>query len=412
MNRSTFTPVLESDRISSIDLLRGVAVLGILIMNIQHFSMPTAAYINPSAYGDLSGVNRWVWILSHLLASGKFMSMFSMLFGAGVLLFTHRAEQKGLNSATLHFRRMGWLLLFGMMHGFLLWTGDILVTYSLCGMLLFLFRNLRPDRLLGIALAFFLVPILINIFIAWSMPYWPPEAVQSTLDSWMPGTQLIQHQLDVYRSGWLEQMEIRVPETIFMQTGLFLMGTFWRVMAMMLLGMALYKWGVLSAECSSSVYIKMTITGLAMGLLLSITGILLNFKNEWTMEYSMFMGVQFNYLGSVGTSLGYVGLLMLISQAPRFNGCKKKISAVGRMAFSNYILMTLLCTSLFYGHGLGLYGYLERKYQVLVVLVIWALMLVMSPLVLKRFQQGPLEWIWRALTYRKQSARFLRQTDN
>ncbi|MBE9517277.1 MAG: hypothetical protein IMY68_01870, partial [Bacteroidetes bacterium] len=95
MNGSTFSPVSQSDRIVSIDLLRGVAVLGILIMNIQHFSMPSAAYINPTAYGDLTGINKWVWIISHIMASGKFMSIFSMLFGAGVLLFTGRAEAKG-----------------------------------------------------------------------------------------------------------------------------------------------------------------------------------------------------------------------------------------------------------------------------------------------------------------------------
>ncbi len=274
MIHSKFLPLAKAKRIVSLDLLRGVAVLGILIMNIQSFSMPTAAYINPTAYGDLSGLNRWVWIISHLLASSKFMSIFSMLFGAGVLLFTERAEQKGLNCAVLHYRRMGWLLLFGLIHGFLLWVGDILVTYSLCGMLLFLFRNKRPAMLLRIALAFFLVPILINLFFSWTMPYWPPEAIQSTMQSWMPGEQLIQHHLEVYRSGWMQQMELRIPETIFMQTGLFFMGTFWRVMAMMLLGMALFKWQVLSAERSRHFYLQMTMVGLIVGFLLSGTGVL------------------------------------------------------------------------------------------------------------------------------------------
>jgi len=399
VNNSKFLPLNKAFRIPSLDLLRGLAVLGILIMNIQNFSMPTAAYINPTAYGDLTGLNKWIWILSHLLACSKFMSIFSMLFGAGVLLFTQRAELKGLNSASLHYRRMGWLLLFGLMHGYLLWTGDILVTYSLCGMLLYLFRNKRPAILSRIALAFFIVPILINLFFAWSIPYWSPEVVQSTMDSWMPGEQIIQHHLDVYRSGWIEQMELRIPGTIFMQTGLFFMGTFWRVMAMMLLGMALYKWQVLSAGRSTRFYTKMTLTGLALGLLLSAAGILLNFKNQWTMEFSMFIGVQFNYLGSVGTALGYVGIVMLISQSQRFKGCKNVLSAVGRMAFTNYILMTLLATFIFYGHGLGLYGSVERIYQVLICLGIWILLVSISPLWLKRFRFGPLERLWRGLTY-------------
>lgn len=399
MTGSTLTPVSQTDRIISLDLLRGVAVLGILVMNIQHFSMPQAAYINPSAYGDLNGLNKWVWIFSHLLASRKFMSIFSMLFGAGVILFCQRAEQKGLNSAALHYRRMGWLLIFGLMHGYLLWSGDILVTYSLCGMLLFLFRNKRPAILLRIALAFFIVPVLLNLLFTWSMPYWPPEAVQSTMESWMPSEKVIQHNLDVYRSGWLEQMELRVPGTIFMQTGMFFMSTFWRAMAMMLLGMALFKWQVLSAERSSGFYTKLTFWGLATGLLISAVGVVLNFSKEWSMEFSMFLGSEFNYVGSVGTGLGYVGIVMLISRSEGFTSCKKVFSSLGRMAFSSYILMTLLATFIFYGHGLGLYGSVERIYQVVITLGIWVLILVISPLWLKRFRFGPLESLWRGLTY-------------
>ena len=399
MNGNTFSPVSQSDRIVSIDLLRGVAVLGILIMNIQHFSMPTAAYINPGAYGDLIGLNKWVWIISHILASGKFMSIFSMLFGAGVLLFTGRAESKGLNSALLHYRRMGWLLLFGMMHGYLLWTGDILVSYSLCGMLVFLFRNKRPATLIWIALPFFLFPILLDLFFIGSISQWPAEAYQFTMESWNPDAASIEHNLDVYRGGWLGQMGLRVHGTLFMQTSYFMMQSFWRVMAMMLLGMALYKWQVFSATRSSRFYMKMTLIGLLVGFLLSGSGVFLNFKNQWVMEFSMFLGEQFNYVGSVGTALGYTGLVMLLSKLNVCTGMKSRFSAVGRMAFSNYILMTLICTFIFYGQGLGLYGSMERKFQIVLVLAIWILILIISPLCLRRFRFGPLERLWRALTY-------------
>lgn len=399
MDGSTISPVSKTDRIVSIDLLRGLAVLGILIMNIQHFSMPTAAYINPTAYGDLTGLNRWVWIASHILASGKFMSIFSILFGAGVLIFTQRTELKGLNSAELHYKRMRWLLLFGLIHGYLLWTGDILVTYSLCGMLIFLFRYKRPVILVRIALAFFLVPMLLDLFFVWSMPSWPRESVQFTLESWLPGATTIEHHLEVYRGGWLEQMKLRVPGTIFMQTGFFFMQTFWRVISMMLLGMALFKWGVLSLERSFRFYLKMAIMGLSIGFLLSGLGVFLNFKNQWTMEFSMFQGEQFNYLGSVGVAMGYLALTMLLCRSVCCGRLKSLFSAVGRMAFSNYILMTLICTFLFYGHGLGLYGSVERKFQVMIVLAIWILILIISPLWLKRFRFGPLERLWRGLTY-------------
>jgi uncharacterized protein len=399
MTGRTFSSVLHKDRIISIDLLRGLAVLGILIMNIQHFSMPQAAYINPTSYGDLTGLNRWIWILSHILAREKFMSIFSMLFGASVLLFTQRAESNGLNSALLHYRRMFWLLVFGLMHAYLLWSGDILVSYSLCGMLVFLFRKKRPFTLVGIAFVFFIVPILLNIYFVWSIPYWPEETMLFTMDSWNPLAETIQHQLEVYKSGWWDQMELRIPGSIFMQTGYFFMESFWQVTAMMLLGMALYKWEILSSGRSSRFYLRMALIGLVTGYLLSGLGVFLNFREQWTMEYSMFLGTEFNYVGSVGVALGYTSLVMLFSKSATAGRIKGTISDVGRIAFTNYILMTVICTFIFYGHGLGLYGSVERKVQILFVPAIWILMMVISSIWLKRFRFGPLERIWRVLTY-------------
>ncbi len=168
---------------------------------------------------------------------------------------------------------------------------------------------------------------------------------------------------------------------------------------MMLLGMALYKWQVFSSERSSRFYLRMTLTGLSVGFLLSGLGVFLNFKNLWVMEFSMFLGEQFNYVGSVGTALGYTGLVMLLSKSKECAGMKSRLSAVGRMAFSNYILMTLIGTLIFYGHGLGLYGSVERKFQIVLVLAICILILIISPLWLRRFRFGPLERLWRGLTY-------------
>jgi uncharacterized protein len=268
-------------------------------------------------------------------------------------------------------------------------------------MLVFLFRDKGPGFLIRIALAFFLVPMLLDSFFAWSMPYWPPEAMQSTMESWIPGKEIIEHHLEVYRSGWLGQMELRVPGSIFMQTGYFLMRPFWRVIALMLLGMACFKWEVLSAGRSSRFYLRMALIGLSAGYLLSGLGVWLNFKMHWTMAFSMFLGAQFNYVGSLFVALGYIGVVMLISKSAIMQGLNNVLSSVGRMAFTNYILMTLLCTFLFYGHGMGLYGSVERKFQVLIVVLIWTLILIISPLWLKRFRIGPLEYLWRRLTYWK-----------
>jgi uncharacterized protein len=387
------------NRIISLDILRGVAVLGILVMNIQSFSMPMAAYINPTAYGDLNGLNRWIWIMSYILASQKFMSIFSMLFGAGVFIFTENAVAKGLNSALLHYRRMGWLLVFGLVHGYLLWYGDILFTYGLCGMLLFVFRKLPPKKLIWIGLGFFLVPMVLDSLFAYSMPYWPEESLRSTMQSWRPDEASLEQTLAAYRGGWLEQMELRVPDALFMQTGMFFMQTFWRAISMMLLGLALFKWQVLSAARSAGWYLRLSVGGLMLGILLSSAGVVLNFRMQWSMEFSMFLGKQFNYLGSVLTALGYVGLVMILVKSTSFRKIKNTLAAVGRMAFSNYILMTLLCTSVFYGHGLGLFGNAQRTVQALLVLGIWMVILIISPLWLRSFRYGPLEWLWRRLTY-------------
>jgi uncharacterized protein len=404
MQEKGLLPTTAINRIISLDILRGLAVLGILIMNIQSFSMPSAAYINPTAFGDLSGINKWIWILSHLLASEKFMAIFSMLFGAGVVLFSENAESKNHNSAALHYKRMAWLLLFGLIHAYLLWYGDILFKYSLCGMLIFVFRKMPPRPLLWLGLGFFVVPLVLNNLIAWSIPYWPEENVESTLHSWSPGQEVISHQIDSMRGSWSDRMGIRLPAAVFMHTSYFLMGSFWRIMSMMLLGMALFKWKILSAERSNTFYIRMILAGFLLGFTLSGLGVILNFKQGWNLEYSMFRGSQFNYLGSVGIALGYLGLVMLCSKTGRFQGVKALFAAVGRMAFTNYILMTLMAVFLFNGGGLALYGKVERLVQVAIVLGIWLLLLLISSFWLKRYRFGPLEALWRSLTYGKWQA--------
>ena len=396
-------PLLDStapsERIISIDVLRGFAVLGILIMNIQSFSMINAAYINPTAYGDLTGINKWVWILSHLLASEKFMSIFSMLFGAGIIIFSSRAVEKGRKAGPLHYRRNMWLLLFGLAHAYLIWYGDILTQYALCSFLAYLFRKLKPIKLVIIGSVFFMVPFVLYLFMGYTIQYWPPEAYNQNMQSWMPAMESIRNELASMRGSWLEQMEQRIPGAIFMQTFFFAIYSFWRVMAMMLLGMALYKWGVLSAKRSKAFYTRMILIGLLVGWSIVSIGIWKNFEAGWKMDYSMFTGSQFNYIGSLAVALGYIGLIMLICKSNILEAVKRVLSAVGKMAFTNYILMSILATLIFYGHGFGLYGHVERGGQTLFVIGIWIIILIISPVWLNYYRYGPLEWLWRTLTY-------------
>lgn len=386
-------------RIVSLDLLRGIAVLGILIMNIQGFTMIGAAYINPDAYGDLTGLNKWVWIVSHVLASEKFMSIFSMLFGAGVVLFAENALAKGRKAGSLHYRRMFWLLVFGLLHAYLIWYGDILVAYSLCGMFVYLFRKKRPVQLIVLSAIFFVIPMLLMTGSGFTTDYWPQESIDANMEQWKPDAKTAAHEVEVMQGGWLEQMEVRVEKAVFMQTFLFLWNVFWRVTSMMLLGMALFKLGILAATRSRNFYLRMVLLGLIPGILLSSWGVHENFSRGWPMFYSMFFGSQFNYLGSVFTALGYIGIVMLIARSGCCNGFKIIFSAVGRMAFTNYILMSLICMFVFYGNGLGLFGEVSRGEQLLFVAGIWIVLLVISPLWLKSYRFGPLEWLWRVLTY-------------
>jgi uncharacterized protein len=219
------------------------------------------------------------------------------------------------------------------------------------------------------------------------------------MQSWMPLAEKITFEINSMRGNWLDQMEVRIPGAIFMQTMFFFIFSFWRVMAMMLLGMALFKWGVLSAQRSKGFYVRMASIGLVLGYIIVAAGVWKNFEAGWTMDYSMFIGSQFNYVGSLSVALGYIGLIMLISKADIWAGCKRTFAAVGKMAFTNYILMSVLGLFIFTGSGFALFGQVERWIQILIVIAIWALLLIISPVWLKHYRYGPLEWLWRSLTY-------------
>jgi uncharacterized protein len=385
----------------SLDVLRGFAVLGILIMNIQAFAMVDSAYINPTAYGSLEGVNRWVSILSHVFADMKFMTIFSMLYGAGILMITGKIESRGGRARGLHYRRTLWLLLFGMLHAYLLWYGDILVTYAVCALLVYLFRNARPKRLLIGGLMVFSVGFLLFLFFGLTLKFWPPEAYQNNLSFWKPGAEAIRSQISAYRGGWLDQMAERVPASAMHQTFLFLIRTGWRAFGLMLIGMALFKWGVLTGKCSRRFYVTLLLTGWAVGFSLVVYGVVRNYAAGWSFDYSMFLGSLFNYWGALGVSLGYISLVMLACRSDALKRITRPFAAVGRMAFTNYLVQSIICTTIFYGHGLGLFGRVERSGQILIVFAVWAFQLAVSPIWLRYFRFGPFEWIWRTLAYLK-----------
>ena len=393
------TPTSSAERIASIDTLRGFALLGILVMNINSFGMIGSAYMNPTALGPPEGLDYVVWWIAHLLAEMKFMTIFSALFGAGIVLMWQRAKRGGRKSTWLHYRRMFWLLVIGLAHAHLLWFGDILVPYALCGMVMYWLSGLRPRWLIPSGIMLIGVGSALMLVSGLTMPNWPEETVAKMSADWAPTAEQIEMQLAMYRGSWLEQMPYRSIQALSMETFLFLFLFFWRIGGLMLIGMALFKLGFFSGERSHRFYGIGAIVGLIVGGTLIQFGVLQNHHNQWTMQYSFFLGSQYNYWGSLLVAFAWSCLVILACKLQWMNWLLNALAAVGRMALSNYLLHTIICTTFFYGHGFGWYGYLSRSSLLLIVLFIWVLQLIVSPWWLKRFRFGPFEWLWRSLTY-------------
>ncbi|MCK4410182.1 MAG: DUF418 domain-containing protein [Candidatus Eisenbacteria sp.] len=394
-------PVTAAERIVSLDVLRGFAILGILIMNVQSFSMIGAAYLNPTAYGDLTGLNRVVWTLSHLFADMKFITIFSMLFGAGIVLFATRLESRGLRPGPVHYRRTFWLLLIGLAHGFLLWYGDILAIYALTGFIAYLFWRRSPLALLITGIAVMSVGTLLYVGAGVGIMMAPPEALEGIRDFWSPGAERVAHEVAAMRGSWTEQMSVRGPEMVSTFTVVFFMYYLWRTVGMMLIGMALFKWGVLSAERSKRFYAVTAVVGFVVGLPVIWLGVARRFADGWTLPWSFFNGSQYNYWGSAFVALAYISVVMLVVKTDVLGRLRRALAAAGRMAFTNYLMQTVICTAIFYGHGLGLFGSVERVHQILIVFAVWIFQLWFSAFWLERFRFGPAEWVWRTLTYLK-----------
>jgi uncharacterized protein len=394
-------PVTQMERIPSLDVMRGFALLGILIMNIQGFSMIYAAYFNPAAYGDLGGVHRWVWILSHLLSDQKFMAIFSMLFGAGIVLMALRAEARGRRPAGLHYRRMLILIVLGAMHAYLLWYGDILVIYGMSGLVVYLFWRRSWKTLLVLGVLMLAVSSAFSLLAGVSLPAWPEVAREGFIQTWDPPPESVQAEVAIYRGGWVGQFEHRIPKSLEFHTTVFLFWGFWRSGGLMLIGMALYKMGFFRLRRPLRFSFWSITLAVLVGLPLVGYGIYRNFASGWDVTYTFFLGGQYNYWGSIIVSFGWLGVVYWLGTATSWAGVTRPLAAVGQTAFSNYILQTLICTTIFYGHGFGYYGHVDRLGQILIVFGVWTVQLALSTWWMRRFRFGPLEWLWRSLTYCK-----------
>jgi len=384
-------------RINQLDVMRGFALLGILIMNIISFGLPAAHYFNPYAEGPLQGWNRGALVFSELFANEKFMGLFSLLFGASVVLFTDKVEDKGRSALAFHIRRNGWLLVFGLLHAYLLWVGDILVTYALCSVWLFFVRKWSARSLFIASGVSVLLLLLMDVLMGLSVPSWSAEDLTGFAAFWTPGVTTIAEEVATMRGSWSDQMTIRVPGALAMQMEYLPMLAL-RATAMMLLGMGLYKAGVLNGSRGQRWNGGLAIIGMAMGLAITGWGFHFSETREWSMNV-FFSGGLFRSLGMVFLVMGYVGGILWLCGGVKRDWLERWLAPLGRMALTNYLAQTVICTTLMYGHGFGMFGSLGRAQLWLLVLPIWVVQIIASKWWMARFAFGPIEWAWRSLTH-------------
>lgn len=418
-------PTSPSERIFALDVIRGFAVLGILLMNIVGFGLTGPAYTSATAeVGGADGLNRWAWLAQTFYFEGTMRGLFTLLFGAGVILYTSRLEQAGLGlrMADLYFRRNLWLWVFGLFNAWiLLWQGDILYFYGLAALFLFVFRNLPVHKLLLWAALLLCVQPIVGIrdYQALSGAHEQAPALIAKENAKQPLTDTEKGTLEDYRDsfkqvkpdpaevatanrqmrGGYQTAAYRVRNHAWhMETAFFATMGLWECLGMMLVGMALFKSGALTLGWSTRAYLALLLAGYGFGLtvnaleirhVLSHPGDPVAAMLPWTLTYD---------LGRIPTTLGHVALAMLVIRSGWVRSLLTPFGAVGRMALSNYLAQSVICLFLFTGLGLGWFGQLQRYQLYYVVFAIWAVQLAWSPLWLARFQYGPMEWLWRSLT--------------
>ena len=391
-------------RIASLDVLRGLGVLGMLAAHIQLFAFPSLARWNPTAYGDLAGLNWWVWLVNSILADGKFISIFAMLVGASILMMAGGSGDRPVPAWRTHARRMTALLLLGITHAYLLWYGDMLVALGLCGAVVFFARGLSPRSLLVLGGLVFATATALSLALTWSIAQSDPVGLFLWNEQWTPRPEVIAMEIAQYRGGWMEQMAHRVPAAWESQTWSFATRVFWQTAGLMLLGMALFKLGVLTGRRSQAFYLRMAFIGFGVGGLLIALALRRSFATQWDLLDYVLVSQELKYWGNLLVALGWIAVVILVCQR---NWPVRLLAGVGRMALSNYLLQTLICTTIFYGHGLGLFGQIDRAGQFAIVIGIWAFQLAASNAWLTYFASGPVEWATRWFVFGRRP-RFLR----
>ena len=429
MSTNLAAPVSETERIVLLDSLRGIAILGILLMNIPGFALPDPVIFDPSVLNEWGTVNFKTWYFIEWFMEGSQRALFSMLFGAGIILFISRQEKKaeGLYPADYFFRRQLWLLVFGLFNAFvLLWFWDILFHYACIGMIAFAFRRLSPKALIIAAvLCLVLQTARDNVDAYRDRQMISKGEAIAKMDTTkikltdeqkedlgaMTGLKekatqkeklkKMNKNLATVRGGYGEFYEYQSGRSLEGELYYTYFGI-WDILIFMFLGMAFFKSGIITGQASTKVYWGLFIGGLGIGLVLSY------FRLQPFIDYKFDRFIirknvlfEFYEISRAFRSLGFFGLIMLMYKSGWFKWFFALLRPVGQMAFTNYLMQSLLVGLFFYGIGFGMYGKLERHEIYYVVGATWLLQIIWSHIWLRYFRFGPLEWCWRSLTYWK-----------
>lgn len=429
-------PVEEQERAYTLDVLRGVSVLGIFIVNIL-FMAYTTHEAQDWSWSDLSPADGLARGFITFFGEMKFITLFSLLFGMGLAIQHQRAEARQRPLGRVYIRRLFLLLALGLAHGFLLWYGDILATYAILGFIAYACRNVSTKRLLITAIILMLVPVVGvgGCGIAF------PEAMKGQNSSWAELAEAARRQVErsqtsapavaksgeetvttqsashdddpmvrfyewmarekeIYQSGsWSEITAHRAVTYLIVLFFVCLLMFSWRCLALFLLGICAVRAGLFMDRAEHApLYRRLIAVGLAIGLPLQAVALWTHFGNS--REFGLLI-VNFTclYLGSLGFSAAYAGAVTLMCLKDNWRLRMKPVAAVGRMALTNYLTHSILAALLFHAYGFGFFGRITYWQGLLVVFTVFAMQLIVSPLWLRAFRFGPAEWLWRCAAY-------------
>lgn len=425
---NNLSPLDKKERIVFLDCIRGIALLGILLMNSMAQSQSHLFYDFMNLNQPVTGLNFYAWVLERGFFEGTMRGLFSILFGAGtILLLTRLQKQKtGLEPADIFYRRMLWLLFFGLINAFLfLWPGDILYPYALLGLLLFPFRNWQPKKLFWAALLLLALGtyrenrmLLDNKDIITSgkvaenldtkkekltddqkddLKKWQGFKEENTSDGRMKKameeTKKTQEKSHNYFSMVKYYRDINM-----MLESTFFYNSWWDILMFFFVGIALLKSGFIEGKKSIGLYVAITVIGISVGVFLNY----LLLKTEYANKFDMVVVTQkwkFSYyqIRRLFQTMGYLSLLILLYKITPFRKILSIFVPVGQMAFTNYLMQSIITSIIFY--GMGWYGHLQRYEIYYIVVGIWIFQIIFSNIWLRYFLFGPFEWLWRSLTY-------------